>query len=180
MAELLIQAKPHHLDSASQSQIDAMPGYDKDSFNARARQGCIICVYEDGRCTEPPCKNSAYIIVRLIGVNLSDVKYLVSPLYKDEERTITVEVPKTYIDNVFSRDILMADMRFKAIPIVMAATDNQYTISGVATKAILKHKHAYRVPESWIKEKTENNEGLIDIKDPEEISKFLAGIIKDP
>jgi len=86
MAELLVRAAPHWKDSFTQDQIDALQGEELDEYNARTQIGDVVCVYEDGVCTEDPSPNSKFILIKIPGVTLAQAKQYVRRVSKVENK----------------------------------------------------------------------------------------------
>ena len=85
MAELLVKAKAHWMDSLSQQDVDALSDKKKNSYNARSQIGDVILVRPDGwkwgKCECLP----GYIVIKLSGTPEKDLKYLEEPLVEINE-----------------------------------------------------------------------------------------------
>jgi hypothetical protein len=80
MAELLVRAKGHWMDSFTQGQIDALPSGAKDSFYSRTQLGDIIVVRDDGwEWGREECLPN-FVVIKLPGVAVEDVKEYEEPL----------------------------------------------------------------------------------------------------
>lgn len=75
MAELLIRASGHWLDSKTPEEVNAMSERDRDGYNARTQIGDIICVRPDGwEWGKEECLPT-FIVVRLPQYNVDDAKH---------------------------------------------------------------------------------------------------------
>lgn len=75
MAELLVRASGHWLDSKTQAQVDAMSAGDRQSYNARSQVGDIIVVKPDGWVWGLEECLPTFIVVKLPGVSEEESKY---------------------------------------------------------------------------------------------------------
>ena len=103
MAELLIKAQESWNNDADTSKMS------KDelvAFNARSRKGDIIVVRPDGwkwgREECPP----RFVVVKLKGVDVKDVKQYEEPLMSKDEKPVMLKrrkyaIPTTMVDNCF-------------------------------------------------------------------------------
>jgi len=75
MAELLVRASGHWLDSKTQSQVDAMSAGDRQSYNARSQVGDIIVVKPDGWSWGKEECLPTFIVARLPQYSVEDAKH---------------------------------------------------------------------------------------------------------
>ena len=103
MAELLIRAKPHWMDSLTEKDIEKFNSDQRESYDARSQKGDIIVVRPDGwewgREECPP----KYVVVKLKNVTVDDVKHYTEPLVKEievdnEKRTVYIKRHKYAVD----------------------------------------------------------------------------------
>lgn len=74
MAELLVRAKPHWMDSLTKAEVDKMSKEQLQSYNARSQIGDIVCVFPDGACKEPPAPDSVYAITKIPSLDYNTAK----------------------------------------------------------------------------------------------------------
>ena len=80
MAELLVRASGHWLDSKTQGEVDAMPQGERDSYNARTQVGDIIIVKPDGwEWGKEECLPT-FLVVKLPQVDVATVEHFTNPL----------------------------------------------------------------------------------------------------
>ena len=75
MAELLVRASGHWLDSKTQGEVDAMPQGERDSYNARTQIGDIICVRSDGWTWGKEECLPTFIVARLPQYSVEDAQH---------------------------------------------------------------------------------------------------------
>jgi len=75
MAELLVRAKSHWMDSFTQAQIDSLDESKKASRNARTQIGDIICVRPDGWTWGKEECLPTFIVARLPQYSVEDAKH---------------------------------------------------------------------------------------------------------
>ena len=87
MAELLVRAKPHWMDSLIQSDIDKMSKEQKQSYEARSQIGDIIVVRSDGwKWGKEECLPN-FVIIKIPNLKIEDAK-------KYEECLMDITVPE--------------------------------------------------------------------------------------
>ena len=74
MAELLVRAKPHWMDSLTQAEVDAMKPEQKDSYNARTQIGDIIVVRPDGWQWGKEENLPNFVVIKLPNISIEQVK----------------------------------------------------------------------------------------------------------
>jgi len=81
MAELLIRASGHWLDSKTQGEVDAMPQGERDSYNARTQVGDIIIVKPDGwEWGKEECLPT-FLVIKLPQVDVATVEHFTQSLF---------------------------------------------------------------------------------------------------
>ena len=106
MAELLVRAKPHWMDSLSQTDVDKMSAEEKQSYSSRSQIGDIIVVRPDGwQWGKEECLPN-FVVIKLPDLNIEDAKKYEESLIDatDPQNTIILkhrkyQIPKAIIDN---------------------------------------------------------------------------------
>lgn len=117
MAELLVQAKPHWIDTLTQSEKDNLPGFVKRTMNARSQIGDIIVIQPDGWVWGREERLPNYIVVKIPGVPVEDVKFLVRKLYGGFEpngkrivlRKRKHKIPSIFMNRNKNKDVVEVD-----------------------------------------------------------------------
>ena len=114
MSELLVRAKPHWMDSLTQTEVGKLDVGQKQSYEARSQIGDIIVVRPDGWLWGKEECLPNYVVVKLPDLKLEDAKKYEESLMekvieKDPQgKDIEVmrmlkhrkyQIPKTVIDN---------------------------------------------------------------------------------
>ena len=86
MAELLIRASKHWMDDLTPAQVSVLHEGQLEDYNARTQIGDIIVVKPDGAIWGKEEKLPKFILVKLPGVSVSEVK-------KYEEQLLDVTIP---------------------------------------------------------------------------------------
>jgi hypothetical protein len=96
MAEVLIKATEHWMDSFTQEQLDALTAEELQSYNARSQKGDIIVVRPDGwKWGREECLPN-FIVVTIEGT-IADLKYLEESIAEREVNEDATPMPSTLI-----------------------------------------------------------------------------------
>ena len=131
MAELLVKAKPHWMDSLSKEEVDKMSVGEKQSYEARSQIGDIIVVRPDGwQWGKEECLPN-FIVVKVPQMTESEAKKYEESLQdnSDPEKPIMLKVRKYNIDKVVVDDVKTT-----------AKSDIEFTKSIVLSKITEKTK----------------------------------------
>ena len=81
MAELLVKAKAHWMDSLSQEEVDKLPPYKRQTYNARSQIGDVIVVKPNGwKWGREECLPN-YVVVKIPNLKVEDAKEYEYPLF---------------------------------------------------------------------------------------------------
>jgi len=79
-AELLVRAKPHWMDSFTQTEVDKLSPGDKQSYEARSQIGDIVVVRPDGwKWGKEECLPN-FVVVKVPGMSEAETKQYENPL----------------------------------------------------------------------------------------------------
>jgi len=85
MAELLVKAKDHWMDSLKQEDIDKLSDHQKEAYEARTRKGDIIVVRPDGwKWGKEECPPN-FVVIKLPEVKYEDAKKYEDSLMEENE-----------------------------------------------------------------------------------------------
>jgi hypothetical protein len=145
MAELLVKAKVHWMDSLKQDDIDKLNKYDKRGYDARTNIGDVIAVRPDGwtwgKCECLP----DYIVVKVPNVKEEDLKYLEDHHKADVDVAVSINIDKTTYDDVDKRAKTLSQFNIKGIPSVISISANEYKINMTCTENIIKKMRRYKI-----------------------------------
>ena len=74
MAELLVKAKAHWMDSLKQDEIDKMSNMQKEQYNSRSQIGDVIVVRPDGWVWGKEECLPNFIVVKVPGMTIEEAK----------------------------------------------------------------------------------------------------------
>jgi hypothetical protein len=129
MAELLVKAKAHWMDSFPQATIDAMTPAERRGFESRSRIGDIIVVRPDGWVWGSEECLPNFVVVKVPGVSVEDVKHYEDVLQQDEVVTRTLSIDKTEWDDENKKANFVERNRFVDVPTVTETKEVERVVS---------------------------------------------------
>ena len=90
MAELLVKASGHWMDSFTQKQVDALSTAQRQSYEARSQKGDIVVVRPDGwKWGKEECLPN-FIVVKVSDIPIKEAKLLESQLTEVRTRIVKI------------------------------------------------------------------------------------------
>ena len=121
MAELLIKAKSHHMDSLNQTEINQLSDTMKDQYNARSQIGDIIAVHPNGwNWGKKECLPN-YIVIKIPKLSFEEAKKYREPIIGERNDAVLgieqyetkhrkYQIPQSVVNDVkqaFSNSIII-------------------------------------------------------------------------
>ena len=107
MAELLVKAKAHWMDSLKQDEIDKMSNMQKEQYNSRSQIGDVIVVRPDGWVWGKEECLPNFIVVKVPDMAIEEAKKHEEQLveYVDKDGNIVPKLTEEDIKNFTKQDI---------------------------------------------------------------------------
>lgn len=109
MAELLVRAAPHWMDEWDATKVASLSAKELIGYNSRTQIGDIIVVKPDGWPWGKEECLPTFVVVKLPGVSVDDVKHYEEVLLesKDAKNPVILKrrkyrIPETYVKNLVS------------------------------------------------------------------------------
>lgn len=176
MAELLVRAKKHWMDDLTAEQVDKLPIDEKESYNARCQIGDIIVVKPDGwEWGREECLPT-FLVIKLPGVNVSDVEHLTQPLNGDVEKDFSRRINKEEWDKEGAKSEIFLNKVLTTTPVAVSSDEKSYLVIGRWMQTIILKVRKYRMPEITAKSYTQIGSSVVDLSSSK--NEFISSVLE--
>lgn len=164
MAELLVRAQAHWMDSLKQEDIDKMTPEQKQSYEARSQVGDIIVVRPDGwqwgKCECLP----DYVVIKRPDLKIEDAKVYEEQLTAKKDVVRTMEIAKAQYDSAADKSSMFAisSSAVKVAPTIKETKTNTYVVEATIEESYCKRVRKHQVDAAVVTDAVKSEKSIIE------------------